>query len=751
MVKKKGKRPNPTWSQVQLEGKVFSHDNATFEGFSGLEVLENYDSRLVKKEKQQRDSLNLAHVDRLPKAKKPELKKKVKEDSGVESEDDIFAQFDEDDYVPPPKKPKDEEKPKKSEKKKKESAAGRFVLLRPPTLESEEEVNGEDLELEGLGSDVENKNSDDDDFQSEENDFHEDELELSDGEKVLSNTSDLEEETVPNLINVKSWQELGVSEPILKAIADKGFTCPTEIQSQTIPAAMFGKRDILGAAETGSGKTLAFGIPIINGILKQREREETKSKKLFAVVLTPTRELASQIHDHLKDICKYTDIKVAPIFGGLSVVKQRRVLKQFPEIVIATPGRLWELVEEGEEHLQKISEIPYFVVDETDRMVEKGHFEEMQKLLTLLNDEEENAKNRQNFIFSATLTMVHDLPDYVLKKSRGGDRPLKSTPGQKIQQLIEAFGVKNPKIVDITSSTGTAKSLTECRILCQTSEKDVYLYYFLQKHPGRTIVFCNSIECVKRLVSLLGYLTCQPYGLHGNMAQKQRLKNIDRFKANPNGLLIATDVAARGLDIPLVQHVIHYQTPKTTENYVHRSGRTARANNEGIAVLIMDPSEVKYYKKLYQDLGRVEDLPLFPTLDKSFKIARDRVYLAQEVEKMDLHMRREAMEENWSKKIAREAELETEDSEADSDDEIVKRSAQTKNKQKFREQSLQLAQLLAMPMFGSVSKYPTSLNSNSSFKNKYAAENETAIDSVKQVVAEHKEWKKNRNKKRKYK
>lgn len=195
---------------------------------------------------------------------------------------------------------------------------------------------------------------------------------------------------------------------------------------------------------------------------------------------------------------------------------------------------------------------------------------------------------------------------FFLERARHSTKPLKTTPGQKVQQLIEAFGLTDPKVVDISSSTGTAKTLTESRILSQTDQKDIYLYYFLQKHPGRTIVFCNSIECVKRLVSLLSYLNCNPYGLHGNMVQKQRLKNIDRFKSNPLGLLVATDVAARGLDIPLVQHVIHYQVPRTTENYVHRSGRTARANNEGIAVLMMDPSEVKYYTKLYQDLGRSE-------------------------------------------------------------------------------------------------------------------------------------------------
>lgn len=385
----KPQKPQPTWNQVKLEGKVLSHDHASFEGFTSLQVLEKYDKRFVKKAKIQRDDLNLRQVDKFDRPKKEKQPKVKKEDSGLESEDDIFAQFDEDDAPPrpPPTKKRALGENNKKSKKKGKVTPGRFVLLKP---ESESEDSFDEMD-----------------------DFDE-----ADGEEIMSdsNEDNDEGEEIPNLINLKSWQELGVPDEILKAIVDKGFTCPTEIQSSTIPSAILGKRDILGAAETGSGKTLAFGIPIIDGILKYKKRSKTDEKELFAVVLTPTRELASQIHDHLKEIAKYTGIKIASIFGGLATVKQKRVLKQCPEIVIATPGRLWELIEEGDEHLNKINAVKYFVVDETDRMVEKGHFEELQKLLVVLNEDEENVKNRQNFIFSATLTMVHDLPDYVLSK-----------------------------------------------------------------------------------------------------------------------------------------------------------------------------------------------------------------------------------------------------------------------------------------------------------------------------------------------
>lgn len=330
-------------------------------------------------------------------------------------------------------------------------------------------------------------------------------------------------------------------------------------------------------------------------------------KPLYALILTPTRELAVQVRDHLVTAAKYTGIKVCAIFGGLAAVKQERVLAKCPEIVVATPGRLWELLNDGNEHLSKIDDINFLVVDETDRMIEKGHFEELRKILDRLNMDPDKKAQRQHFIFSATLTLVHDLPEHLQAKQVTRKRKLqKQTAEQKLETMIEYFGISQPKVVDITTQTtgGTAERLTECRITCSFEHKDFYLYYFLQRHPGRTIVFCNSIESVRRLTQLCTILNCAPRALHAKMAQRQRLTNLERFSQNPTGLLIATDVAARGLDIPNVQHVIHYQVPRTSENYIHRSGRTARGQNEGIAVLMMEPGEIREYMKLCRTLKR---------------------------------------------------------------------------------------------------------------------------------------------------
>lgn len=336
-----------------------------------------------------------------------------------------------------------------------------------------------------------------------------------------------------------------------------------------------------------------------------------KSSPLYALILAPTRELAVQVKDHLDAVTKYTDIRVAAIFGGLAVVKQERVLSKCPEIVVATPGRLWELLNEGNAHLNKLQNINFLVVDETDRMIEKGHFEELKLILNRLNADSVMKSQRQNFIFSATLTLIHELPNYLkLKNMNRKRKPFEpETVQQKLETLIQYFDITQPKIIDITRSdnnvgSGIAKNLTEGRISCAHDQKDLYLYYFLQKHPGRTIVFCNSIDCVRRLAKLFSILECSPVALHAKMAQRARLKSLEKFKENPMGLLIATDVAARGLDIPNVEHVIHYQVPRTSENYIHRSGRTARGNKEGIAVLLMEPKEVNEYVKLCRTLKR---------------------------------------------------------------------------------------------------------------------------------------------------
>lgn len=342
----------------------------------------------------------------------------------------------------------------------------------------------------------------------------------------------------------------------------------------------------------------AFGIPIVQSIQKIISEGDGDTDDLYSVILTPTRELAQQIYKHLKAIAKYTQVKIACIIGGLAQVKQERVLKSKPHIVIGTPGRIWELVQDGNEHLQKIDSVKFFVVDETDRMAEKGHFTELEEILKLLNASD-NSTRRQNFVFSATLTMLHELPQHKKKVK-------KMSKDQRLGEFISMFGMKNPKVFDITSQSGVAAKLIEARILCELDEKDFHLYYILIHYPGRTIVFCNSIECVKRVASVLSHINITSVVLHGKMEQKQRLKNLENFQKNEDSVMITTQVAARGLDIPNVQHVVHYQVPTTGEDYVHRSGRTARADKEGLSILIMAPDEVKFFVKLQRTLGRSE-------------------------------------------------------------------------------------------------------------------------------------------------
>ncbi|KAG7204556.1 hypothetical protein KM043_004980 [Ampulex compressa] len=577
--------------------------------------------------------------------------------------------------------------------------------------------------------------------------------------KLLPNVKDDADEDNMLNVNVQAWSTLGVPTPIIKALADQKFHSPTIIQSLTLAPAILGLRDILGAAETGSGKTLAFGIPIITGILELKKQRSSKEsinkgiemetnedssftdsnneeeendldengigcvrvmdkidlkefpcvpkKPLYALILTPTRELAIQIQNHLIKAAKYTDIKIAVLVGGMAAVKQERILSKGPEIVIATPGRLWELINNHNAHLSQIDSIKYLAIDETDRMLEKGHFQELHDLLERINENRNKLKQRQTFVFSATLTLVHDIPDYLQRKKKKYVRSkiFKLTPGQKLQKIVHMLGIKNPKIVDVTKESGTAASLTECRIACTIDHKDYYLYYFLKRHPGRTLVFCNSIGCVKRLATLFGILDCKPLPLHANMQQRQRLRNLERFQADENGLLIATDVAARGLDIPSVEHVIHYQVPRTSESYVHRSGRTARAQKEGITVLMMEPSEKQNYSKLCKTLGRTQDLPTFPVIDQLLIAVKERVDIAREIDKLELKSRRDNAQKGWLRKAVEDMDMILEEDEEEMAEEI-KETADLRHQLKIKRRHLSSLLLKALFPKGFSGKYP---------------------------------------------
>ncbi|XP_072545305.1 ATP-dependent RNA helicase DDX24 [Salminus brasiliensis] len=390
---------------------------------------------------------------------------------------------------------------------------------------------------------------------------------------------------------------------------------------------------------------------------KRAEKEgESEKRPLLGLVLTPTRELAVQVKHHIDAVAQFTGIKTAILVGGMAQQKQDRVLKRRPEIVIATPGRLWEMIQDKHPHLRNLRQLRSLVIDEADRMVEKGHFAELEKLLEMLSTSQFNPK-RQTFVFSATLTMVHSLPTRLVRK-KGKQLEQRS----KLEILMEKVGIKNkPKIIDLTRKEATVETLTETRIHCEKDEKDFYLYYFLLQYPGRTMVFANSIDCIKRLTSLLTILDCNPLPLHANMHQKQRLKNLERFAERESCILLTTDVAARGLDIPDVQHVIHYQVPRTSETYVHRSGRTARAAKEGLSLLLIGPDDMINFKKIYRTLGKDEDLPMFPIQIKCMAAIKERVKVARNIEKIEYHNSRAKQHNSWLRQAAEEMDIDVDD------------------------------------------------------------------------------------------
>ncbi|XP_053553495.1 ATP-dependent RNA helicase DDX24 [Bombina bombina] len=425
-------------------------------------------------------------------------------------------------------------------------------------------------------------------------------------------------------------------------------------------------------------------------------------KPLLGLVVTPTRELAVQVKHHIDAVARFTGIKTAIVVGGMAPQKQERVLNRRPEIVIATPGRLWELIRERHPHLSNLKKLKCLVIDEADRMVEKGHYAELSQLLEMLSEGHYNPK-RQTFVFSATLTLIHQAPSRLTQKKKFK----KMDKEGKLEALMEKIGMKGkPKVIDLTRKQATVETLTETRIICTSDEKDLYLYYFLLQYQGRTMVFANSIDCIKRLCSLLTILECNPLPLHANMHQKQRLKNLERFAERESCVLLTTDVAARGLDIPNVQHVIHYQIPRTSETYVHRSGRTARASKDGLSLLIIGPDDMINFKKICRTLEKNDELPIFPVESKCMKGIKERVNLAQQIEKIEYFNSRAKHQNSWIQQAADALEIDLDD------DDLVggKDEHEERQKQKaIKMMKKQLKGLLSQPLFSHImkTKYPT--------------------------------------------
>ncbi|KAF9163473.1 ATP-dependent RNA helicase [Mortierella sp. AD011] len=553
--------------------------------------------------------------------------------------------------------------------------------------------------------------------------------------------------------DISEWHSYQFSPLIENALKKQKFTKPSPIQQQALPLGLSG-RDVIGVAETGSGKTLAFGLPIIQHLAKQAElATETSTplnESLEALILTPTRELAIQVKDHLVAFTQFTGHHVVSIVGGMSAQKQTRQLDRNPAIIVATPGRLWELISTNPTYSNRLIHARFLVLDEADRMLESGHFQELSNILKLLerkrektSDWEQHLKsdestedganekggdgtvvmksiaktdfehNRQTFIFTATLSKELSLN---LSKKKNSAKSADQTAEGSMEDLMERieFHDESPAFVRVASNKIVASTLLEAKIDCLTTEKDLYLYYFVKKYPGRTLVFVNSIDAIRHLAPMMQLLGVEALGMHAQMQQRQRLKNLDRFKSNPHAIMIASDVAARGLDIPMVDHVIHYQVPRSGDIYVHRSGRTARAQNEGISLLICGPDEVQLYRKICVTLNKDNGIPEFPVDRSMISEMKKCVALAKKIDEQEHRIQKAAHQDDWMLKSAEamdiildEDVLNSGPKAKDKDDD---NSAMTGRKNKIKAMRAELKALLQkrlMPQ-GASAKYITS-------------------------------------------
>jgi ATP-dependent RNA helicase DDX24/MAK5 len=425
-------------------------------------------------------------------------------------------------------------------------------------------------------------------------------------------------------VDVSAWQDYHLEDNIVDSLSRLGFSAPTQIQAECLPSAIRDRMDIIGAAQTGSGKTLAFGLPMLTYLSREnREKQEASKSSLKGLVLVPTRELCMQVSKALDSISRDVGIRVVPIVGGISHQKQERLIsKHPPEIVVATPGRYWELVSEGHTHLNDYSGLKFLVLDEADKMVQQGHFEELTSIFHLVST---SSATFQTFVFSATLTLPSELKRR-LKKGGGG-----SSGSASLEQLMDAVPFssnKKPKVIDISPEKRLAENITESYVSCPEKERDAYVYCLLAAHPGRTIVFVNAISSVRRLGAVLKLLGLPVKTLHAGMQQRARLKALDAFSNNEDGILVATDVAARGIDVKNVKCVIHYQIPATADTYVHRSGRTARAEEDGISIAFVTPKEHGRFRALLHSIGTKDGVPEFPIDLSLMEECRKRAGLA---------------------------------------------------------------------------------------------------------------------------
>ena len=357
-----------------------------------------------------------------------------------------------------------------------------------------------------------------------------------------------------------SFDKLGLSPELLKAVAKQGYTIPTPIQEQAIPLVLAGS-DMLASAQTGTGKTASFTLPILH-ILSKTEIKGRRQPR--ALILTPTRELAAQVSNNLRSYAQFTNLRSTVIYGGVNQNPQVKALQQGQDIVIATPGRLLDLYNQRHLSLKSIS---MFVLDEADRMLDMGFLGDIQKIISLM------PVQRQNLMFSATFS-------------------------GEIKKLTKDI-LNNPTTVDVSPPNSTVESISQMGYRVDKSKKkDLLVHLINDQNWNQALVFCRTKHGANNLSEKIDSLGITSVAIHGNKSQGARTKALADFKRNKVRILVATDIAARGLDIPLLPHVVNFDLPNIPEDYVHRIGRTGRAGADGVAISFVSPDEKNYLRSI---------------------------------------------------------------------------------------------------------------------------------------------------------
>jgi ATP-dependent RNA helicase RhlE len=372
------------------------------------------------------------------------------------------------------------------------------------------------------------------------------------------------------LVLLSSFDSLGLIEPLLRALADENYETPTPIQAKAIPPLLDG-RDVLGCAQTGTGKTAAFLLPILQSL-----SEDLGAGKpvIRALVLTPTRELAAQIGDSFEDYGHYLDVRHRVIFGGVNQKPQVASLRRGIDVLIATPGRLLDLQQQG---FVDFSNVEFFVLDEADRMLDMGFINDIRKVLALL------PKRRQNLLFSATM------PSTIVK-------------------LASGF-LHEPVRVEVDPQSTTVERIAQQVMFVDRGDKKHLLRDLLRTtEVESTIVFTRTKHGANRVVKDLAKSGIDAAAIHGNKSQGARLRALSGFKSGEIRVLVATDIASRGIDVEGVSHVINFDLPNESESYVHRIGRTGRAGREGIAIAFCDETEVSYLRDIERLISQTLDV-----------------------------------------------------------------------------------------------------------------------------------------------